>query len=249
MRSIIAITAAAAAVTFSLHPAVADQTAPPSISVSGTGSVKYSPDTASMSLGVRAESSSAAAAAKSVNSRAQSVIDTLRGLGIAEGNITTSNYSIEYQPPQQGDGGPVPMPVPNQVQTMSIARKPLAPSGTYVANETIDVKSPISKAGAVLDAAVSAGANETYGLSFFTSQRATLVRVALARAVADARSQAEILAKAAGVNIAGIQSIRVGGGQPQPMVREAMAMAGPAPPVMGGTGTVDVSVDVVYRIK
>src|ERR1700730_9225717 len=123
MRNILVLSAAVA-IALSPHTAVADQPAPPSISVSGTGSVKYSPDIASMSLGVRAEASSAAAAAKSVNTRAQSVINALRGLGIAEGDIATSNYSIEYQPPQQPDGGAMPMPAPNQVQTMSGAGQP-----------------------------------------------------------------------------------------------------------------------------
>ena|SRR5438132_5891591 len=248
MRNIMATAAAAALVALSIQPARADQPAPPSISVTGTGTVHFSPDIARISLGVRGESSTAAAAAKSVNTRAQAVIDALRKLGLADANIATSGYSIEYQPPRQPDGPPQPMPAPNQVQTMSTARKPLPGSGTYVATETIDVKTSIAKAGSVLDAAVLAGANETYGLSFDTSSREALSRQALARAVADARSQADILAKAAGVSIAGIQSINMGGG-PQPMFR-AMAMAASAePPVMGGTGSIDISVNVIYRIK
>ena len=248
MRSVIATAAAAAIIASStVGASAAGQTAPPSITVSGTGSVHYSPDIARVSLGVRGESTTAAAAAKSVNSRAQAVIDAMRGLGIADANIATSGYSIEYQPPQQSD--PQPQPAPGQAQPMSIIRKPM-PQGTYVATETIDIKTTILKAGAALDGAVTAGANETYGLTFDTSQRQEFYRQALGRAVADARAQAEILAKAAGVQIAGLQSINVGGGAPQPMFRAVM-MAGSAPqaPVMGGTSTIDVSVDVVYRIR
>jgi len=206
--------------------------------------VQYSPDIARVSLGVRGESPTAAAAAKSVNARAASVIDAMRGLGIADASITTSGYSIQYQPPQQSDAGE------GQVQPMSTVRKPIPKSGTYVATEMIDVKTTIAKAGAVLDGAVTAGADETYGLTFDTSQRQDFYRQALGRAVADARAQADILAKAAGVQITGLQSINVGGGAPQPMFRSAvMALSAPQPPVMGGTGTIEVSVDVVYRIR
>lgn len=250
MRSFIAIAAVAACTAFLMHPANADPSQAPSISVSGSGSVQYAPDIARLSLGVRAESTSAAAAAKSVNTRAQDVINAVRGVGIAESDIATSNYTIEYQPPQQDSMAPQPMIAPGQAQTMSVARKPLTPSGTYVATESIDVKAPIGKAGAVLDAAVAGGSNETYGLSFDTSQRTTLYREALARAVADARSQAEILAKAAGVRIGGVQSISAGGGEPVPMFRgPMMAMQAAGAPVMGGTATVDATVNIVYKIR
>ena len=238
MRHRIVVAAAIAALVLSMRPALAAEPGP-SISVSGTGSIQYSPDIAHISLGVRGESTSAASAARSVNTRAQAVIDALRKLGIADSDIATSNYSIEYQSPPQPDGGPVPM---------SAIRRPS--SGTYVATEAIDVKTSLLKAGAVLDTAVSAGANETYGLTFDTSERQALYRRALARAVADARAQAEILAQAAGVHIAGVQSLTAGGGGPVPVERGVMmATVGPAPPVMGGTGTIDASVSVVYKIR
>src|SRR5437899_915432 len=151
MRNIMATAAAAALVALSIQTARADQPPPPSISVTGTGTVHYSPDIARISLGVRGESSTAAAAAKSVNTRAQAVIDALHKLGLSDANIATSGYSIEYQPPRQPDGPPEPMPAPapNQVQTMSTVRKPLPSSGTYVATETIDVRTSIAKAGSV----------------------------------------------------------------------------------------------------
>jgi len=146
MRSVIATAAAAAIIALSTIGArAADQAAPPSITVSGTGSVHYSPDIARVSLGVRGESTTAAAAAKSVNARAQAVIDGMRALGIADSNIATSGYSIEYQPPQESDQQP--QPAPGQAQPMSIIRKPM-PQGTYVATETIDIKTTIVKAGA-----------------------------------------------------------------------------------------------------
>jgi len=225
-------------------PALADPAQPPTISVGGSGSVSYAPDIARISFGVRAQSASAAAAANMVNARAASVIGALRKAGVADADIATSDYTIQYQAPDNGDAQPVNSPN----ASMSVApKKPV--QGYYVATETIDVKTSIAKAGPVLDAGVSAGADETYGISFDTSERTTLYREALSRAVADARAQAETLAKAAGVSIAGILSISVGSspGPIEPMVR--MAAMSPAATIMGGTGTVDATVQVVYRIK
>jgi len=230
------------ALTSCMAPALADPAQPPTISVGGSGSVSYAPDMARISLGVRAQSASAAAAANMVNARVASVVGALHKLGIADASITTSDYSISYQPPDNTE-----QPVPMGASTSVAPKRPVA-QGYYVATETIDVRTSIAKAGPVLDAGISAGANETYGISFDTSQRTTLYREALSRAVADARAQAEILAKAAGVSIAGIQTISVGS-SPGPIEPMRMAAMSTASTVMGGTGTVDATVQVVYRIK
>lgn len=238
---------AAAAIVLSVPLAArADAPPVPTMSVTGSGAVTYQPDIARISLGVRAESPSAAAAANMVNARAASVIAALHKLGIADADMTTSDYSIQYQPPN--DGYPQPVEGAPNATTSVAPRRPVQ-LGSYVASETIDVKSSLAKAGPVLDASVAAGANQTNGISFDTSERTALYREALARAVADARAQAEILAKAAGVSIAGIESISAGGapGPIQPMVRMS-ALAAPAQ-VMGGTGEVDASVEVVFKIR
>ena len=245
MTKNIAMTAAALAVLLAAPVAAgADPAQPPTINVGGSGSVSYAPDIANVSLGVRAQSSSAAAAANMVNVRAASVVGALHKLGITDAAIMTSDYSLTYQPPDNSEQ-PVPMGA-----SSSVAPKRPAAQGYYVASETIDVKASIAKAGPVLDTGISAGADETYGISFDTSERTALYRVALSRAVADARAQAEILAKAAGVSIAGIQSISVGSspGPIEPMVRTMNFAAQPAT-ISGGTSTVDASVQVVYRIK
>ena len=239
--------AALAATTILLSAPVAtlaDTAQPPTIVVGGSGSVSYAPDIARISLGVRAQSASAAAAANMVNARAASVIGALRKLGVVDADIATSDYTIQFQTPDNGDVQPISGP---NASTGVAPKKPA--QGYYVATETIDVKTSIAKAGPVLDAGVSAGADETYGISFDTSERTALYRVALSRAVADARAQAEILAKAAGVSIAGVQAINVGSSQGpiEPSLR--MAPLSAPSTVMGGTGSVDATVTIVYRIR
>ena len=53
----------------------------------------------------------------------------------------------------------------------------------------------IAKAGALIDAAVSAGANQVYGPSLSRSDQSELYRNALKAAVADARASAQVLAQ------------------------------------------------------
>ena len=219
-------------------PALGDNaTLPPSISVSGTGNVTFTPDIARVSLGIRAESLSAAEAAAAVNGRAQNVIAALRRLGIPDRDIATSNYSLEYVEP------PRPTPPP-QGGVVTIGR------GHYVATEAVEVKSRVSRAGAVIDAGIGAGANLTYGLSFDTSGRDALYRQALARAVANARSQAAVMAAAAGVKIDGVLSLSTGAPQiVYPLARAAAFEAAPAPPIQPGTDTITATVQMTFRIR
>jgi uncharacterized protein len=217
--------------------ALADATAqpPPTITVTGTGSISYSPDVARLSLGVREQAATAAAAADSVNVRARAVIAGIEKAGVAAADIATTGYDISYQEP-------------NDPPVQVIERKPL-PSGYYVADETIDVKTSVAMTPRVLDAALAAGADESSDIEFDTSMRESLSREALAKAVADARAQAGVIASAAGVTIVGVQSIVFGQPyQPVPLRLEAMAPAA-APPIQGGTQTIDASVQVVYVVK
>ncbi|MBC5825065.1 MAG: SIMPL domain-containing protein [Candidatus Eremiobacteraeota bacterium] len=240
---------------------------PPSISVTATGSVSYVPNIARLSLGVRVESSSAGSAAAAVNARAQAVVNALRNGGIAARDMKTSGYTLEYQQPpspqaqplmQPGSDGAVQSSAATQAQSrpvMSTAptrgfpnEHRLVLAGSYVATETIDVKAPVSRAGAAIDTGINAGANQTYGLSYDTSARDALYRDALTAAVRAARSQAADIARAAGVSIASLQSVSTsqGGFNPEPQV--FMARASTAPPVLAGTDTITATVQVTYRV-
>jgi uncharacterized protein YggE len=219
---------------------------PPCISVSASGSVKYAPDIARVTFGVRAQSPSATEAAAQVNSRAQAVVKQLRSMGVADADMKTSGYSLDYQQPDTSGDASTTGPMAGEVH------RPVS-MGFYVASESIDVTVSVSKAGEALDGAVKAGANQTYGLSYDTSQRDRLYRQALGAALSSARSQAVALAAAAGVQLGNVISISTGGGggpMPSPMQGRMMMMAAaPSPPVLGGTDTIDASVNVVYAIK
>lgn len=218
---------------------------PPSISISASGSVKYAPDIAHVSFGVRAQSQAATDAATQVNTRAQAVVKALRGLGISDANIKTSGYALDFQQNEPEMGATV-----SSGPLAGEPHRPISP-GYYVATESIDVTTSVSQAGAVLDGAIKAGANQTFGLSYDTSQRDRLYRQALAAGVTAARAQAVALAAAAGVQLGNVIAISTrGGGGPMPMQgRMMMGASALAPPVLGGTDTIEAAVNVIYAIK
>ena len=71
--------------------------------------------------------------------------------------------------------------------------------------------------GAVIDAAVNAGANQVYGPSLSRGDQGELYRQALKAAVANARANAQALAEAASLSLGRVTAVVEGGGAPQPM--------------------------------
>lgn len=211
---------------------------PPAVSVTATGSVDYVPDIARMQIGIRAEAKSASAASNSVNQTAAQVIAAIERQGINQRNIQTSGYNLEYREPQS------PQPQPAMMATGATSG-----GGSYVASEVLQVTTPVASAGAVLDAAINAGANTSYGLTYQSSNADALYRTALARAVASARATAQSIASAAHLTI--ISVISIGNAQessgPAPMAMRMMA-SGPAP-VLPGTDTVTATIYAVYAVR
>jgi uncharacterized protein YggE len=247
MRSSIAFLTAAVIVSLIANRGVAraadNATPPPTITVSAAGSVDFTPDIARFSVSVRGESANAADAARSVNGTAQSVIAALIKSGVAQADIQTSGYNIYYQMPPPNAAGTTMTPAnPDQTMTQSTERRPIPPAGTYVCIESVSIKTTIVNAGAALEAAIDAGANGSQGMEFDTSNRESLYRQALARAVATARAEAAVIAKSAGVSIVGVESISTG-------LTYAPLRVLSTPQVMPGSSSIQATVTISYRIK
>jgi uncharacterized protein YggE len=65
--------------------------------VSGSGTIDIEPDLALVRIGVRSQSSDIAEAFEDNNSNAETILQTLAGLGVAKEDIRTSNFSIYSQ--------------------------------------------------------------------------------------------------------------------------------------------------------
>ena len=108
----------------------------------------------------------------------------------------------------------------------------------------------IPRLGALLDKAVTAGANSIYGISFGHNDLSALLDKARPLAVADARRKAEIYAAAGGGRIGRLMVLTEEGGRQPPMAfSRAYAAAAAAPtPIEAGEDKLTVSVNARFEL-
>lgn len=203
------------------------------ISVTGSGKSYIVPDMATISVGVRTENKDAGRAVDENNAQTQKVMAALRGMGVADKDLQTTNFSI--YPQQQYD---------DQGQLIGT---------TYVVENTVQVTvRDLNQLGDLLGGAVDAGANSIYGIQFDVENKEEAQSEARQNAVDDAAVQAQDLAQAAGVTLGEIQSISTAISYPSPfyagMGGGAEAAASQVP-ITPGQLTVSVDVTVVYSIQ
>jgi len=201
----------------------ADTPTKKTITVTGNGSVTTVPDRATFSFTVETRGDTAQAAIAKNSSAASAVIAAVKGAGIPASDIQTSQI---YLSPQT-----------NQTGTEIVG---------YAASNTITVKSTIARAGAVVDAAVGAGANGVSGPMLSRSDQDAQYRDALKDAVADAKAKAEALASAGGLTLGGVEAI-VEGSQSSPPIMYAKADATASVPIEPGTQSIEATVTVTYN--
>ena len=78
------------------------QPIPPQISTSATGEARVQPDRATILFAVETRAQTAARAGSDNARRQQAVLDTLRKLGLASGQLSTTGYSVA--PEMRHDG-------------------------------------------------------------------------------------------------------------------------------------------------
>jgi uncharacterized protein YggE len=163
------------------------------------------------------------------NSRAMAkVVEALKHAGVASKDLQTQYVSLDPRYDQQG-------------------REVV---GYSASNSVSAVVRELSQVGDVIDAAISAGANNVSGPSLSRGDRDKLYREALDSAMADAKAKAEVLAKAAGVAVGAVQSMTEGqqGGGPVPL-GFAAARLDAATPIEAGTTNIAATVRVVFAIR
>lgn len=201
-----------------------DSAAPDSVTTTGHGIVTVVPDEATVSAGVHTQAVSASDALSANAKLMNQVVAALKSAGGSD--LQTQQVSLY---PQTNDQGKVTV---------------------YVADNSVSAKSKIADAGALIDAAVGAGANTVNGPSLDVSDRDARYRDALGKAVDDARAKAEALAKAGGFGVGVVSSVTEQSANapgPVPMVDAAAKTAGT--PIEAGTQDVTADVVVTFRIR
>nr|WP_306267901.1 SIMPL domain-containing protein [Pararhizobium sp. IMCC3301] len=199
-----------AILAFAPLTARADEIKPPTLSLSGTGTVSGNPDMAVITIGTVSEAEDAVTALEKNTASTTGFINALKSAGIAAQDLQTSNFSVEpkfvYPTSKSGSQPNTPNIVGYTVRNMVTVR-------------VRDLK----LIGSVLNEAVTLGANSISGPQFSVDDPSALEAEARRMAMADAIAKAEDYAGAAGISLGAIRQITEQGSfQPRP---EAIMMS------------------------
>ncbi len=194
------------------------------INVHGTGIVTATPDKVIVTLGVETRSTTAAKALEENSAKAAELSKLLKGNGVAEKDLQTSNLSInpEYDPTGK------------RIQR-------------YIVNNSVTATlRDIDGAGALINAAatVAGDAIRVNSLQFGVSEVGPAKDKARVAAVEDARKQAEQLAGAAGVKLGKLRVIQSSSSTMNPPIAFDLAERSVAQPVPLAPGSQEISVEV-----
>jgi hypothetical protein len=208
----------------------------PQLTVSGTGLVRVSPDTASINLGVATQDTDVAQAVAASNLAAEAIINAVKNLGVAPEDVLTTYFNVSPQPMYDQNG------------------QPTGQTNYWVNNTLVVTLRQVDQLGAVLQAAVDAGANSINGISFDLTDKSQAEEQARQAAIADAQQRAQRLATAAGTTLGEIVSIYTGGYSYGAInYVEAASSAGSAGggtvPIAPGTFDVRIDVTLAYALK
>lgn len=157
-----------------------------SASVVGQGKVSYTPDIASVTLGVQIDRVAAPdQALRQLNEKIGKIYQAIEAAGIPAEDIITQNYSLTPQYDNPGDVTKV---------------------AGYNANQQLLVKvkgidADKEKVAKMVDAASKAGVNQILGIAFETSKLSDLKQQARLKAIADARGKSQEMGKALGIEL------------------------------------------------
>lgn len=211
----------------------ADTAATPAgtITVTGTATVNVVPDMATITLGVTTQGDTASAAMAANNTAVSAVLARLIAAKVADRDMQTSSLSIN------------PNWVPDDAGRGQVIKG-------YVASNMLTVRiKALDTTGAVLDAAITDGANTLNGLTFGLQDQRPVEDEARKDAVADALARAKLLATAAGEKLGPIMSITEGGGGDQRPIPMFKAASDAAVPVAAGEVGISASVTIVWQLS
>ena len=203
------------------------------LDVVAQGTVKRVPDVAIISAGVITTARDAKSAMASNATAMARVLGALRSAGVAERDIATAQIGLSPQ-------------------YRYVENQPPVVTG-YQANNSVTVRfRDIAKSGAILDALVSAGANQINGPTLTIDKPEAAQDEARADAIKTARARAELYARAAGLTVKRIVAISetstMSGPPPMPYVRAQMADASAKSEIVPGEQDVGVTVSVTFEL-
>ncbi len=209
------------------------------LSVSGSAVVTLQPDYATLNLGVSTQAETVADAQAQNASQMNALLTALEGAGVAKEDIQTQYFSIN----------PVYGNINNPMEMTTYPMDGGKPVGYRVENNLQVTLRKIDSLGSTLDVAMQAGANQSYGLSFESTQRAEAYDKALQEAVKEAQRKAQLMAAASGKELGALETLtEQGEGYSGPYMKTMALEADRSTPIVSGTITVEATVQAEYRM-
>ena len=210
------------------------------INVTGKGEVLTTPDIATFSFTVSEENLVVSNAQKAATDKMAKILEYVKTSGVEEKDVKTVAYDI--YPRYDYVGG-------NYSSKQVLAG--------YVVSQTIQVKvRKMEDAGKLLSGIGEFGATNVSGLTFTVDSQDELAREARDKAIADAREQAEKLARSLGVKLGSITSFYESTPyQPSPlyysrdMAMSSAMVENQAATIPGGESKITSNVTITYEIK
>ncbi|MEI6396709.1 MAG: SIMPL domain-containing protein [Candidatus Taylorbacteria bacterium] len=224
-----------------------DPTQSHTISVDGTGDAVAIPDIATLSFTVTETAKAVADAQTLATTKVNTTVAALKKSGVAEKDIQTTSYNInphyEYQQSSVCSSNGI-CPPSNPVIT------------GYDVSQSTNIKvRDLKKVGDLLTLIGSNGVQNVSGPSFSVDKPEATQAEARAIAIDQARSKANVLAKALGVRIVRVISFSESGNMPYPIrydmgmgVSSSKALA-VAPEISTGEQKITSNVTIVYEIE
>ncbi|HJR99200.1 MAG TPA: SIMPL domain-containing protein [Actinomycetota bacterium] len=157
------------------------------VTVTSTATVGSEPDEASVRLGIETTADDSAPALAENGAITDEVLAAVRDAGVDPADVRTESLEVFRR---------------------TIDRRTPRERRVYVADGTLTITvRDLDAVGAVIEAAVGAGATSVRGLRFEVSDPAEARASALEQAVQGARVKADAMASAAGASVAGVERI------------------------------------------
>jgi len=207
----------------------------PILVVTGTGQVEVQPDQAQITLAVMSSGKNLEQLQDQNSRTVNQVISSLLEKGLQRSQIETSSFSVW---PQYSYG-------------LSGVEKAPEIIGYQVRNQITVTLNDTKSAGSIIDTALKAGANEVQNISYFLSDRSSVEAAALNQACVNANKKANAIARALGIKIGAIISVKESSPTAEiyPVrVYDGVAAAGEAVPIQPGDVTVYGTVTITYQI-
>ncbi|MBI3960056.1 MAG: SIMPL domain-containing protein [Chloroflexi bacterium] len=210
------------------------------VTVVGEGVVKIKPDIAQVNIGVEVVKPTVKAASGEANEIMDAVLAALAEAGVEEKDIQTSGFSIWVERVYGPDGS-----------------FDDAQNRYHVNNNVFAILRDLDSVGATLDAAIEAGANNIYGVTFSLDDPKSVESDARAKAVENAAAKAAELAALNDVEVGAVVSISEVVGQGGGYFGGNFAAAAQAYGGGGGGGTsvspgelsLSMQLQITYELK